>query len=350
MVFILGLVQALYQKEKRTSEMSKKIVLFSFPKEVGKPYYSRLISFLDYFNSRGFEILEISRPCDLMSFVKMTLKLHQLKSGFFFISMPSFRNFWLFLIPGLRIILDIRDGWSIAMESGYGGTSKRKPFKAFIARKIEKIIIRRSFLTITCTNGLRDYLEKISCRSVLLIPNGVLDVNFSLINSIATKSSHLSIGDVIIFSCAGQFSEYGKDKVEKLLNVISQRYEQKKLKLCLIGSDKEQNSWTIDYFFKITNGRGTVEIKDRLQGELLYHELLQADYGLVILRNPDYEFGTKIYDYIALNLKTVNYFDEPNNFTKYFDGCLDKPFDPKAMIPEFRRSFLIRIALDGQLL
>jgi hypothetical protein len=75
--------------------------------------------------------------------------------------------------------------------------------------------------------------------------------------------------------------------------------------------------------------------------------MLNADFGLTIIRDPSYEFGTKIYDYIALGLPVVNYFDTANNFTRYFDACLDIPVNTNASIPEIRRSTLIESVLSN---
>lgn len=68
---------------------------------------------------------------------------------------------------------------------------------------------------------------------------------------------------------------------------------------------------------------------------------------MTILRDPSYDFGTKVYDYIALGLPVVNYFCEPNSFTDYFDVYLDVPFNNEAVAPEIRRSKLIEAVFSN---
>lgn len=271
---------------------------------------------------------------------------HEIDANYTFISMPPFRNFKCFLNPKNKIILDIRDGWSIAQNTGYGGNVKKKPFKAMITRAVERFLIRRAFLTITCTNGLQEYLEKVSGRSIHLIPNGVLDDDFEFAQKLKNKIKEKN-EDELIFCCAGQFSEYGTDKVKKLCKTIINRYQNKKIKIQLIGSSNERNIWLDEFLKTESSGRAYLEILPRKNREELYEVLAKADYGMTILRDPSYEFGTKIYDYIALGLPVVNYFDEPNNFTNYFDACLDVPFDNQVAMPEIRRSKLIRNVLNN---
>lgn len=300
----------------------------------GQPIHSRLMAFKSYFLSKNFEVESLT---DKKSYVK---------DNYIFYSMPPFRNFNIFFKYKNKIILDIRDGWSIAQATGYGRSVRKKPLKALITRFFERFMINRSFLTITCTPGLASYLEKISSKPIILIPNGLSDNRIELIENLKLKNkAHKKNQNELVFVCAGKFSEYGIDKVKKLLSTIYQRYINKQLTIKLIGSDKVNNNWVSEYFKNETKGRGTAEILPRMNEEDLFTLMLNADYGLTIIRDPAYDLGTKIYDYIALDLPVINYFDEPNNFTDYFDACLDLPFNRNKKVPEIRRSVLIEKAL-----
>ena len=294
--------------------------------QIGSPAHARVSAFQDYFNSSACEHVPNGKE-------------------YFFISMPPFRRFNVFLKFRARIILDLRDGWSIAQASGYGGTIRKKPIKAWISRKIEWFLIRRSFITITCTPGLQKYLEKVSGLRVILIPNGISDQRLSLIKKLKKEHSIGQDNGKIIFVCAGKFSEYGVDKVKKLISVIATRYSGRSTEIRLLGADPEKNQWLRDYYKKLTKGGGSVHLLPRMGEEDLYKNMMEADYGLTIIRDPDYDFGTKIYDYIALGLPVVNYFERPNNFTDYFDACLDVGFGRRLEIPEIRRSALIEQGL-----
>lgn len=285
------------------------------------PFYMRLCAFKEYFDERVTG-----------------------GDNYFFCSMPPFRGFKHFLHIGNKIVLDIRDGWSIAQATGYGGNVRSKPFKALITRQIERFMISRSFLTITCTRGLQEYLEELSGRQVFLIPNGISEEDYLLSIKLKKQKKEKS-KDELVFCCAGQFSEYGADKVKKILRTIINRYFDEKIKIQLIGSNKEKNSWINDFLKRESGNRAYLEILPKKSRQELYEIMVMADYGMSILRDPSYDYGTKVYDYIALGLPVVNYFDEPNNFTNYFDACLDVPFNENAKIPEIRRKKLIENAL-----
>lgn len=312
----------------------------------GAPSFERSAAFKEYLKAQGFS-------CD--SIKASRLRVIDLLSGgakdqVVFLSMPPFRKWWLFFIPGIRVILDIRDGWSIAMVSGYGGLVERRPAKALFARIIERWAIKRSFFTITCTPGLQEYLEKYSKREIYLIPNGVSEADFELAErlrkgSISPQKS--SITDVVTFCCAGKFSEYGHDKIKLILDVISTRYSEHKFLIKLFGSDPEENAWLIPYVDKISGGRGKVELVNRLPKIDLYSRLAECDIGISVIRDPDYDFGTKVFDYIALGLPVLNYFPEKNSFVRYFNRYLDKPFDGPAMKRDISRLNHISEALSG---
>ncbi|MGU5725788.1 hypothetical protein [Aeromonas caviae] len=292
-----------------------------------KPISFRLGSFWEYFHSKQYK-----------------LNSHGF-SDYIFYSMPPFRNFLLFIKYKGKVILDIRDGWSISQATGYGGNVRSKPLKAWFTRKIERFIIRRSFITITCTPGLRDYLEDVSGRQIILIPNGISDERMKIIEKVKGKKPIRQKSTQLVFVCAGQFSEYGVDKVKKLLSVIVARYGSVKTKIKLIGSCEESNRWVVDYYEKISGGLGHVIFLPRMSEVQLYENMVDADYGLTIIRDPNYDFGTKIYDCIALELPVVNYFDKPNNFTNYFDACFDVGFYHTDKKPEIRRSVLMEEGL-----
>lgn len=301
--------------------------------ENNQPIDLRIIAFRDYFIKKGFNIEDESLKND---------------SKYIFYSMPPFRNLGIFFKKKGRVILDIRDGWSIAQATGYGGNVRKKPLKSFITKMIERFIIRRSFITITCTPGLVKHLEKVSGKKIILIPNGLSDNRIELIHKLKiSNTAQIKNSNELIFICAGKFSEYGISKVKKLLSTIATRYKDKKPVIQLIGSDQECNAWVVEYFKDQTNGKGRVEILPRMKEQELFKKMLNADYGLTIIRDPLYDLGTKVYDYIALGLPIVNYFDEPNNFTDYFNACLDLPFSNNNKVPEIRRSVLIENGLKN---
>ncbi|PHM26217.1 hypothetical protein [Xenorhabdus budapestensis] len=334
---------------------SKKILILEPHALPGSPAKSRVTAFQEYFENKSWLVLKRQCPKTIFEKIKLIIFLLRNKNIYLLISMPEFRGFFSFLIPNINIILDIRDGWSIEISSGYGGDFRKKKFKAKIAKVIERIMIKRSYLTITCTLGLQKYLEEISAKKILVIPNGILFTDIKnisipshLTQTIQKNKDALKNKDTLIFCCAGKFSEYGTSNVKKLLNVILERYSNNKIKIHLVGSNKDSNQWVIDYFYKISNGRGTLDILPSLEKKELFNLISKSDLGIALLRSPDYEYGTKVFDYILQNKPVVNYFDKPNNFTIYFDAVLDRSFNLATKIPEIDRINLIKNVMDKQ--
>ncbi len=319
--------------------MSYKVLMLMPNLKSGSPAFERFYGYKKYYESDGAEVCVSSLEDRWLPF-KVLSYICSSDNFFIFMTMPPFAWWIFFLFPFAKIVLDIRDGWSISMNSGYGGTSSKSPIKALIATKIEKLAIKISYLTVTCTPGLRDYLENTSKSKIELITNGITNERIELAKK--AKSNIQKRNDSrLVFVCAGQFSEYGIGKVKILLKAIIRRYSDCLIEIILIGSDESKNNWLTDYFFALSHGRGKVKILPRMNISEMYHVMAQADFGMVIIRDPSYDFGTKIYDYIALGLPVVNYFESPNSFTNYFDSCLDFPFGKNRNIPEISREILL---------
>lgn len=325
--------------------MSNKHLYIVYPtKDPLSPSYLRVKEFENVFKL-NYHVSAVDLK--LVNILKLLLAS---KTGriIFFVSMPAFRSWWIFLLPRIDVILDIRDGWSIAMASGYGKTVKPQPLKAIFAKIVERFSIRNSLMAIACTFGLCDYLENISGIKMVFIPNGMSSGDLDLIRKL--KINHLpnKPNGVGVFVCSGQFSEYGVEKVKILLHRIFSRYSEKfeKIEIKLIGSSVEKNNWVQHYFSGLSGGRGYLNLLPKMSRSSLYKEMLNSDFGIAIVRDPSYDYGTKIYDYIALGLSVVNYFDEPNNFTQYFDPALDFPFISNKEMPEIDRGILIQRGME----
>jgi len=299
--------------------MTQKILVL-FPKNTleGQPSFERVRAFRDIFIEQGMSVLEAEQP---VSFKEKWALIKLIKSGQIkniFNSMPQFRNWWLFWLNSVNIILDIRDGWSIAMRSGYGGTVKPSTFKAWIARRIERFALNRAALTITCTPGLQAHLQKVTGKEVLLILNGYSEKDKEIVGKIRSEMLVDSNPNELIAIVVGQFSEYGRDKAEIVIKKLSKKYCDKKIVLRLVGSNPEKNAWIANFIQsnKIHNIR--FEILKRMSRESMYKQILRADVGVTIIRDPDYEFGTKVFDYILCGKEIFNYFDDANLFSDFF--------------------------------
>lgn len=314
---------------------SKKILLIKPLSNPGAPAYERFASFHKFFQELGFEVLTSACPSDLLSKFLVVLKIVRFRPNYVFVTMPPFRNWYLFFIPFVKVILDIRDGWSIAMLSGYGGKSKPSKLKSKLARFIEYVSIKRSFFAITCTPGLQEYLQKLTDKNIHLIRNGVSSEDLIQAKKFKAKAPLNMQANVRKFICAGKFSEYGKDKVIKVVSTIDKRYGDKCCLIQLVGCEFEDNKWLNKYLADEYLGRIKVEFIERLSKEDLYKLLSEAFCAVTIIRDPSYEFGTKIYDYIAIGLPFLNYFDnEKNSFIDFFGAWSDVNFIQDHMVIE----------------
>lgn len=289
----------------------------------GQPSYERVMAFKKFYEEQDCFVLLQPQPSTFNGKVKLFrfLKGHSVKNVF--ISMPQFRNWWLFFVPGLNVIIDIRDGWSIAMKTGYGGNSEPQKIKSFIARIFELIAIRSSGLAITCTPGLQKYLAQLSNKEVLLVTNGFSNADWKEVSALKKEilKAYRSEKDLIAV-CAGQFSEYGNDKVKKIVLTLVKSYPGRNIKIKLIGSDCKRNAWIEGFIAEEKLSSISIEILPRMLRVDMYRNLLSADIGLAVIRDPNYDFGTKVFDYILCELPILNYFEESNSFSEFFSEFL----------------------------
>jgi len=299
----------------------KKILIVRPVGSSGSPVYERSNSFSKYFEDCGLGVDVENTPDNFLSLLKLIKLIIINKPDYLFITMPPFRNWSLCLLPFIKVILDIRDGWSISMKGGYGGLVKPNSKKAFVARCIEYIAIKRSYATVTCTPGLKNYYSKLAKKKIYLVRNGISDHDFKIaqryrrLTNVMDKERARPLRE---FVCAGKFSEYGKDKVKKVLSVINERYGQNKCIIHLIGSDIYENNWISEYIERNDFKNLSVKFSGRMDKDSMYKLMSDSFCAVTIIRDPSYDFGTKIYDYLALNLKYLDYFEEDNEYNSYF--------------------------------
>lgn len=285
----------------------------------GQPSYERIRSFKDFYQSNNVKIFSYPSPVTIRDKFKLIFFIYRNSIKNVFLSMPPFRNWYLFIIPKIQIILDIRDGWSIGINGGYGGLAKPNKLKSYIASIIETFAIKRSVLTITCTQGLKNYFVKLSNREILLITNGYSKDDYVIVEKLINSNIlalHNNVEAIDYAVCVGKFSEYGRDKVKLILEKINKNGRKTIIKL--IGSNKKENEWIVKWL-TINNYKNiSIQILPWLKKEEMYKEILSSTYGITVIRDPTYEYGTKVFQYILCGKPILNYFCNDNLFTSFF--------------------------------
>ena len=298
--------------------MSEKIILICPNKQKGSPANERFLSFVNFFKNKGCQTLVCDFPVGFFSQLNTIFFILKNRPKYIFISQPPFKFWMLFFIPFFSIILDLRDGWSISIKSGYGGTVKPKKIKYYFVSFVEFIMFSRSKLIVTCTEGLKGYIENKYKKDVIMVKNGISRENFNLIESVAPIKSN---DDYLVFTCVGQFSEYGVEKVKLVIDTISKRYSDFKCLIRVVGASQAANEWLNNYVKNFKNIN--YEYISKVEKKELYSILKSSDYAIAIIRDPNYDYGTKIFEYIASGIKVLNYFPNENNFVNNFSGCFD---------------------------
>lgn len=215
-----------------------------------------------------------------------------------FVSLASF-------IRNKKLIIDFRDAWSLNIKSGYGAGGDTNKIKLFFSETIERISYKSCAHFIVCTLGMEEeYGNLFKDKSkIVTMTNGY---DFEPVNN--KKDINFKKTNVV---CLGKFAEYNFDKAVKTLReVINISQDKETIKLHFIGSEKNINSLALEKvglreyarFYKRMNYEKAMEIASK------------CNFGMLIIRDEDLDYGTKIFDYIGLKLYIIGYFNPEKNF------------------------------------
>ena len=208
-------------------------------------------------------------------------------------------------------ILEIRDGWSVAILTGYGGTTTKKFFKGQLVRFLEYLLKRKSIAVVGVTPGLCHYLGG---ENLLFLPNG---------SNIGEKKGKRSVDlskDSLKIICLGKFGNYGLNNVHQSLATLSARYHAKMLFLDVYSLDRQELEGVI------LPNNVSITLKAPVNQSEVSGVLAKYDIGVAIIRDQNYDFGTKIFDYIQSGLPVLDYFEEDGDIKRYFAGGFDTDF------------------------
>jgi len=222
-------------------------------------------------------------------------------------------------LRGKKIIVDLRDPWSFNLVP----RTWKGRLSLLRARFVEKMAYRFCALFVVCTPGMEElYGGLFKSRGKLrLVLNGY-DFDPVEYASLPKKSG----SDDERFVCMGKFFYYSAEKAKSILNLLEMRSARtgKKIELVLIGDETD----------RLEELRPSLPGLERVRlvsiGRLEYRSTLayaaQSSGAVIIIRNEDFDFGTKIFDCIGLGLPVLDSFDHSKKFYSTFgDFCV--PFD-----------------------
>lgn len=236
----------------------------------------------------------------------------------------SFGPFWI--IPWILIsrlfrqsclVADFRDVWSGHLEDCYPTPSPLQVLKIYLSRYLERKIYRASSEFWVCTPGMFQFYSRLfgDDTKIKLVLNGHnispdLSTDFQ-------KQEKLSKGSVIYLCCLGKFAEYDLAKAHRVVDLLEE-FKRKngmvELRLHLIGSAEEENL----SFIQTRQAGDWIELLPRMDYLSALKHAARCDYGVCIIRNEAYDFGTKVFDYIGLGLPILDCFDQQSSFRGYF--------------------------------
>ena len=134
------------------------------------------------------------------------------------------------------------------------------------------------------------------------LPNGHIN------SGVKAKKGELFLNkEILTVTCCGKFSEYGLAKAKLLVSTLRKRYSgNQKILLRLIGCDYVQNEWVLEYSNKFDI---RVQFLPKLRYEEMLSELCKSDLAAVIIRDTDYDLGTKAFDAVSLGIPIVNIYE-----------------------------------------
>ena len=312
-------------KNTTTSNILMVAYFFSIEDGVGSQRSRSLYSFL---KKQGFSVFCINkntwkRQNQVLWGIRVACYIIKNGSHYdkIYISCGPFKSL-LFISLGARIadkafVVDFRDPWSLNIATNYGVNnvtlSLKQRIRLCISRTVEKFTYKTCQHFIVCTEGMeRDYGRLFQdSKKLRLITNGY-DFYPEVFSNISSQTHEIR------FVCIGKFAEYNKQKAAQILSAIKQYGILKKhrIRLIFIGSDRDQNEPLVS----------KAELYADWYPLLPYQQALSiaanAHFGLCLVRNEKYEYGTKVFDYIGLGLPIFDYFEEDNNFRSYFRAYL----------------------------
>ena len=251
----------------------------------------------------------------------------------FFVSLASF-------ISRKRLIVDFRDPWSLNIKRGYNNSVKVSKIKLEIAEFVEKFTYKICETFIVCTRGMYNEYGKLfsSETKLYLLTNGY---DFDPVQPF--KKEEMTKLEV---ACLGKFAEYDMNKAISALQEVKKiAKDNKEIRIHFFGSDKNKN-------LVVLNKVGLVE-NSLFYPRMRYDKALdlcakKCNLAVAVIRDENLDYGTKIFDYIGLNLQVIDNFNEESIFKKEFESFIynTKDTPTKEEILKYKRENIYKENID----
>lgn len=293
--------------------------------------------------NRNHNIKLLSDATYRMSYIFKNILFKKYDKIYF--SGPPFSKYLIILLISIilkkcKFIVDFRDPWSLHLKNGYG-IKKRNKLKFLIACFIEKNVYKRCNYFIVCTEGMYNEYKNFFKDSdkIKVIHNGH-DLSFPDMNKIALQNKQ-KYGQNINIICCGKFASYNIDKAKSFIEILGNSNHQ--FKLLFIGTD----NITKELFQMNSYKNICVEFKEQESYRYCINSIKKSDVGILLLRNEEFEYGTKVFDYIAVGIPIFDLFDHNKSFYSNFKKFI---FDDFNKIPDLEPDFNMIYARQNQLL
>lgn len=318
----------------------------------------RAKSFFEYLQSSNYDISvkEVGRP-GIFSILQLAAYILRNNKDQFICSVGPFHPYLSFLFANLfrktDLIIDIRDPLFFNIRDSYGQqqTSKQSPrmlIKQIFSKGIESWMVKAAKQVIVCTPGLyKIYRETFSnaADKFVFLPNGH-EVKEEELTGYCTNKE-LKEGTRIV--CVGKFFSYGEANAIRTLKKIQSLMQERSIlnyRLDIYGEDPRYLKIFIQKYpqFNFIFAEPPIPFED------VHSRLSSYDLAVLVLRNEDFDLGTKAYAYIASGLPIINTFKVGSNGFNFLKPYLldsDLSFSVNDL-NNFNRSELVKLFFEKE--
>lgn len=318
-------------------------IAYHFSEDLDKVGAQRSIALAELLEERENELVYVTRnafgPLGSASFLFWCVRCwgHLATAGFdrVYASCGPFWHLpfiWLACrIASVPFVIDFRDPWSFNYRRLMirRGASLSLAARLFLSRCLEKRLYADCMRFWVCTPGMRQMYANLfdSSEKIDLVPNGY---RFNSRDLALPRDT----SDTVRLVCLGKFAEYGYNRAESVLEDIERRSRatHTPIELSFVGSGPETK--------KAVEELG-LQDRTAFHPRMPYIEAVRlaarADMGLCLMRDEQFDLGTKVFDYIGLGLTIYDSFQRSSNARRFLKPFLSSDLTKKPRRPDWAK-------------